>query len=615
MTTTVTEPGQSWPDAVLAAAVLAVDPAGLGIRLRAPACPAREAWIAMLGLLLPAGQPMRRCPAAIADDRLLGGIDLAATLATGTRVAHRGLLAETDGGVLVLPMAERASAELAARLCAVLDTGEVALERDGLGLLLPARLGVVALDEGCDDEAPPAAALLDRLALTLVLEDVLPDVMPPEAVGAVLRARDGVAAVEAGDAVLEAMCRTAQMAGIGSVRAPLLALRVARVVAALQGRAAVSDADAAVAARLVLAPRATRLPEAMPDERPGEAPEQAPPGMDDPGEREAEHAAGERMPEPAPHADAAGGAGDDEDERAGDMADLVLEAVRAALPADLLVRLEGAAQARSNGAAGRVEVRQRARQAALRGRPVGVRPGDPSRGRLDVLATLRAALPWQTIRRLEASRQPEAAAPRVRVRREDFRITRFAPRLRNTTLFVVDASGSSARSRLAEAKGCVELLLAECYVRRDQVALVAFRGRGAELVLPPTGSVARARRALDGLPGGGGTPLAAGLDAALAVADPLRRGGDAVTLVLLTDGRANVSRDGIADRAGAERDARESAVRVRLAGMASLLIDISPRANERAAELAGCMGGRYLLLPHADAGALTRAVRAAMPAA
>ena len=259
----------------------------------------------------------------------------------------------------------------------------------------------------------------------------------------------------------------------------------------------------------------------------------------------------------------------------------------------------------------------------VRGRPIGTRPGDPARGRLNVLATLRAALPWQKIRQAELQARVQAqvdagataASGRllIRVRREDFRLTRFAPRVRLTTIFVVDASGSSARARLAEAKGCVEMLLADCYARRDQVALVAFRGRAGELVLPPTGSVARARRALDGLPGGGGTPLAAGLETALTLVDQLRRAGEPSMLVLLTDARANVARDGTASRELASRDALEFATRIRIAGLPALLVDISARAGDRAAELAATMGARYLLLPQADAETLTRAVRASLP--
>ena len=110
-----------------------------------------------------------------------------------------------------------------------------------------------------------------------------------------------------------------------------------------------------------------------------------------------------------------------------------------------------------------------------------------------------------------------AAGPRsaCRCARSDLRITRLQQRAATATLFVVDASGSSALHRLAEAKGAVELLLAECYVRRDQVGVIAFRGRGAEVLLPPTRSLVRAKRSLAALPGGGGTPLAAGLQAAL----------------------------------------------------------------------------------------------------
>ena len=91
-----------------AAALFAVDPAGLGgILVRGPAGPAREDFLRALLDLLPAGAPVRRAPVSIADDRLLGGLDLAATLAAGRPVGSRGVLAEADGGVLILPMAER----------------------------------------------------------------------------------------------------------------------------------------------------------------------------------------------------------------------------------------------------------------------------------------------------------------------------------------------------------------------------------------------------------------------------------------------------------------------------------------------------------------------------
>ncbi|MFN5457531.1 VWA domain-containing protein, partial [Bradyrhizobium sp.] len=112
----------------------------------------------------------------------------------------------------------------------------------------------------------------------------------------------------------------------------------------------------------------------------------------------------------------------------------------------------------------------------------------------------------------------------------------FKQRSGTTTIFVVDASGSSALQRLAEVKGAVELLLAECYIRRDEVALIAFRGKGAELLLPPTRSLTRAKRSLAALPGGGGTPLSAAIFAATELALAVKAKGQAPTIVLMTDG-------------------------------------------------------------------------------
>jgi magnesium chelatase subunit D len=179
------------------------------------------------------------------------------------------------------------------------------------------------------------------------------------------------------------------------------------------------------------------------------------------------------------------------------------------------------------------------------------------------------------------------------------------------TIFAVDASGSAALNRLAEAKGAVELLLADCYIRRDQVAVIAFRGRTAELLLPPTRSLVRAKRSLGSLPGGGGTPLAAAIDASVALAVQAQRRGETPTLVMLTDGRANVARNGAAGREAAHGDALRASLRVRLMGIKALFIDTSPRANALANELAAAMHAQYVPLPFANSHALSDIVSAA----
>lgn len=573
----MSEPATSpsaWNEAVLAATLAAVDPAGLAVRIRARPGPVRDRWLSILKDSLPPGTPWRRLPSHVTDDRLLGGLDLSATLSSGRPVMQKGLLAEADGGMLVVPMAERLSQGSAARLAAALDSGEVAVERDGLAARLPARIGLVLLDEGIDDEAPPGA-LLERVAIHLDLDAVaIADCADGEAdMRAVAAARGVFATVAAGEGDIRALVETAAVLGVPSLRAPMAALRAARAAAALAGRTTPAAEDLVTAARLVLAPRATVVP-------PGPSEEADAP------------------PEPPPEDEQ----GETQEKQDGPLADQIIEAARAAIPAGLLARLQAGLAARqraaASGKAGAVQ------SSALRGRPLGSRRGEPRAGaRLDIVETLRAAAPWQRLR-------SGGSGARVQVRRDDFRIRRYAEHRETTTIFAVDASGSSALHRMAEAKGAVELLLADCYVRRDSVALVAFRGQEAELLLPPTRSLARAKRSLAGLPGGGGTPLASGLDAALAVADAARRRGQTPVIVVLTDGRANVARDGRHGRGPAGEDAVAAAGRIRASGIASLLIDTSPRPAPQGGDIAAAMGARYLPLPHADAAGMSAVVRA-----
>jgi magnesium chelatase subunit D len=233
-------------------------------------------------------------------------------------------------------------------------------------------------------------------------------------------------------------------------------------------------------------------------------------------------------------------------------------------------------------------------------------------GRLALVDTLRAAVPWQGLRRDKGAANDQR---RFIVRPEDFRIVRFKERRETATIFVIDASGSSAMQRLAEVKGAIELLLADCYVRRDSVALIAFRGKEAEVVLPPTRSLARAKRTLAGLPGGGGTPVAKGIDTALDLADSLRRKGQSPLIVLMTDGRANITREGGAGRIQAFEDALNACGRVSASGIAALAIDTAPMlraaADPPTFRLGQAMNARYIQLPNADAARVSEAVRAA----
>jgi magnesium chelatase subunit D len=461
-----------------------------------------------------------------------------------------------------------------------MDAGEVSVQRDGLAARLPARFGLVALDEGIVPEEAVPVALRSRLAFHLDLA-MLPPARLRCDTAAIRDARARLPDVAADEGLVEALCSVAASFGVDDLRAPIFALRAARAAAALAAHPVITKEDAGLAARLVLAPRATMVPTEDASEQPPEPP---PPDA----EQDKNH-----QPERGP----------DQQE----LQDMLVAAAKAALPAGLLetLQLRDAARKRQ-GAEGRAGMR---RDAALRGRPVGTRAGQLRSGaRLALVETLRNAAPWQAVRRRESP-----LGPPIRVRQEDIRLRRFRHKTGTTAIFVVDASGSAALHRLAEAKGAVEMLLADCYVRRDQVAVVAFRGKAAEVLLPPTPSLVRAKRSLAGLPGGGPTPLAAGIDAAVALAAETRRRGRTPLLVLLTDGRANIARDGSAGRPAAEADALSAAVPIRAAGIAALLLDTAPRPHPYAKRLADAMGARYLPLPAADAARLSGAVAAARP--
>ena len=537
-------------DALLAVRLLRRDPAGLGGIILRGAGPARDAVFEALGVML-------RMPVGIDDEALIGGRDLAATLAGEAGVMRKGLLARADGGLLLVAMAERMTDAVAARIAAAMDIGEVLIERDGGGARHPARFALVLLDDGQGDERAPDR-LAERCAFRFDLTEIRRPELDPGQGFSFDRPEKGSLGPDQvrGDERVKAVAATCIALGIDSVRAPLMALRVAALLGG-------GDDALATAARFVLAHRATQLP--VPDEAPAPPPE---------AENQGEPQTGDTLD------------------------DLVLEAVTAALPADLLARMaagQGKKSSKGGGAGER-------RRSPTRGRPLGARAGLPRGGaRLALIDTLRAAAPWQRLR---------GASGRIAIRREDIRIKRFETRAEATTIFAVDASGSAAAQRLGEAKGAVELLLAEAYVKRTEVALIAFRGSLAEVLLPPTRSLTRARRELAELPGGGGTPIASGIEMARLLAESVRAKGRTPFVVVLSDGRANVATpdSGLEPQADAQRAARAFG----MSGIASAFIDISARPRAEASALAAAMAARYVALPRADAARLHAAVKDAM---
>ncbi len=576
----------------LALMMLAVDPALRGVALAAPAGSGKSALLHGMRELQP-DLPWVELPLGCDSEALLGGLDLEATLQQGRRVIRSGALARAHGGFLLAESCNLMDDGSANTLLGALEDGVVRIEREGLSLRSPAEFRLLTSFD--PSEGAPRAHLLDRLGMIVMM----PTIRAGEARASIVRrhlqpdaetwsdeaqllrgliesAREQLPRIKLGDAQRRELIRTADALGVQGHRADLFAIRVARASAALGLRDEVQREDLELAARLVLLPRATRQPEQSASAPPPESPtpESTPP------------------PEARDEMDSDSKSLPSEEEL--ELAEEVLESLAVELP-DALASLSFARQ--RSGRSG-----SRGATSGQRGRHVSSVPGLPRGQRLDVIATSRAAARWQRVR----TRRRQGIA----LTSDDFRIKKYRSKAGALFIFAVDASGSMALNRMRQAKGAVHALLEQAYVNRDRVALLAFRGHEADLLLPPTGSVELLRRAVDQLPTGGGTPLAASLVASLEVAEQAkRRGFGNIVLVLLTDGRANVGLK--ADRSGVDTEVKQLAHAVAATGIRSLVIDTqrSFLSQGNATQLARALAGDYLYLPNAQGTAIAAAAR------
>lgn len=559
----------AWDQAQRALLCLQVDPVGLGgVWLKAGFGPVRQTWLTQLQHL---GLNLQRIPHHIDHERLLGGIDLSVTLAQGRVVEQRGLLAQADGGLVLLQMAEKLSPSTLAMLLQAQDQGQV----QGLSLnsVHPSRFGVVALDESLEDEPGVPLKLKERLALWLDVQAVdwreSEEQLAPLPEHECQQVRSLLRQVQATTAQQQALCEVALALGVDNLRACLLAQRLACVNAALHERNQLEDEDLQFAVQMVLSPRATRMPANANADQPSEPPAPEPEAPDNDTQNEPD-----QSPSSEPEA----------------LEDLLLAAAIASLPPKLLDQLLlGGAKTKPQSTSGSSGQAQLSKQ---RGRPLSPRPGKPGAGaRLHLLATLRAAAPKQKLR-------SQQAGQRIAIRTEDFHVQRFAHKAASCIIVAMDASGSAALARLAEAKGAVDILLQQSYARRDSVCVIAFRGSQVQTLLPATRSLVRAKKALAGLPGGGGTPIALALKHASEQALALQRAGMTPLLVMLSDGKANVTLEGLGGRTQAQEDAMKWAQQWARLGFASLWIDTAVQPTGHAQELSQAMQARYLPMPY-----------------
>eukprot|EP00956_Cyclotella_meneghiniana_P001158 scaffold1326_cov51-Cyclotella_meneghiniana.AAC.11 len=508
--------------------------------------------------------PFVQVPLNVMEDRLIGSADLEESVKSGKSVFSPGLLAKAHRGVLYVDDINLLDEEAANILLNVVTEGKVVVEREGISLTYPCRPLLIATFN--PDEGELRDHLLDRIAVALSADaDVMDIKSRVEAVDAVIGfspgtsqatpaaekaleeaieneedlktaivfAREFIRDVTLAPSQIQYLCEEAIRAGCQGHRAEIFAVEVARASAALEGRSVTSD-DLRLAVKLAIAPRGTFInsPQDMDEMMPPPPPPPPPPPMDqqddqsDNDEKEEEEQEEQDEPED-----------EDNNEDQPDVPDVPQEFMFDidATPMDPdLIDFAGRERNGKGGGRGLIFSQDRGRY---------IKPMLPKGKvvRLAVDATLRASAPYQKDRKRRAVGTKNEGRG-VFIEQSDVRTKKMARKAGSLIIFVVDASGSMALNRMNAAKGAAMSLLTEAYQSRDQICLIPFQGDRADVLLPPTRSIAMAKRRLEAMPCGGGSPLADALQTAMLTGLNAQKTGDVgkVVVVCISDGRANV---------------------------------------------------------------------------
>jgi magnesium chelatase subunit D len=554
--------------------------------------------------------PVVDLPLGTTEDRLLGTIDLEKAIKSGEKHFEPGLLAAANRGILYVDEVNLLDDHLVDVLLDAAAMGVNVVEREGISYAHPARFILVGTMNPEEGELRPQ--LLDRFGLCVevsgldnlearmqVVQRRLAFERDPEGFAArwqgeqealrraIVAARERLTQVRYGDEILRLITLICVDQGVDGHRADIYMLKVAQTLAAYRGREEVGPEDVREAAELVLPHRLRRKPFSDTEMDRNKLEESF-------RKHREEMASRPREPAPQPGEAAPGG---DEPALIGE----VTTAPGATFPVRPLELTPDRQTKKAPGTRTRAQSEDRTGRYV---RPALHKAGPPD---LALDATLRAAAPHQALR--------EKGNLAVAISEPDLRYKVREKRIGRHILFVVDASGSmGADERMAETKAAILSLLIDAYQKRERVGLIVFRGHEARVALPFTHSVEMAQSYLAHLPTGGKTPLPHALKTAfeLLKQEKARHPQDAFLLVLITDGRANISLGG----GKPMEEVKELAAQLKTLGLNSLILDTEPFAPcldlGCLPELSRIIGGQYHSLQSLRATEVVARVAAAL---